>query len=140
MAISTEDKVELTNIMGQYCLRVDAGDPTWADLFVEDGVLEGLYPEPIVGREALRAVPRSAVEAFGGLMRHHLTSIAIEESPEGARFRAYNLVTHWGDGGKLLMNARYDLQAVRTAAGWRLKHVYAEVDGTNPATVTGGGH
>ncbi|HKR25136.1 MAG TPA: nuclear transport factor 2 family protein [Phenylobacterium sp.] len=128
MALTLEDRVLLQDLMGRYCLMVDAADEGWADLFVEDGVLDGIYPEPLIGREALRVVPRNAREGSGGFWRHHLTSVAIDEAAGGARLRAYNLVTDWRDGGKLVMNARYNVEAVRTPEGWRLKRVYAALD------------
>jgi ketosteroid isomerase-like protein len=129
MSLTAEDTLELQNILGRYCVLIDKGDAAWADLFTEDGVLAGIMPEPIVGREALRHVPGGAFEQTGGFFRHLVGSISIAPAGEGrATVSAYNLVTDWRDGGKIVMLARYHITAVRTADGWRLQHVDTQVD------------
>jgi hypothetical protein len=136
MALTAADRIAVKDLMGRYCLMVDAGDEAWVDLFLEDGVLDGVPASAtpgaprmkIAGREALRSMPRGSRENGGGFWRHHLTSAFIDEVHDGARFQGYSLVTDWRNGGKLLMSARYDAHAVPTSAGWRFKHIVLEID------------
>jgi len=129
MQLTADDMLELQNILGRYCVLMDQGDAAWADLFTEDGVLAGIMPEPVVGRAALRHVPGGALQHTGGFFRHLVGSIAIAPAGEGrATISAYNLVSDWRDGGKLVMLARYNISAIRTTDGWRLQHVDTQVD------------
>lgn len=128
MTLTTEDRLELQNLMGHYCHLIDDGDPAWADLFTDDGVLDGVLPETVTGKEVLRHVPAGSMEHTGGFFRHHLGSLTIDPEEAGARLKGYNLVTDWRDGGKLVMFARYSIFAVRTVEGWRLKRVDVRVD------------
>jgi|KBSSwiStaDraftv2_1062776.scaffolds.fasta_scaffold739501_2 hypothetical protein len=128
MPLTTDDRLDLQNLMGHYCQLMDEGDPRWADLFTHDGVLSGIFPEPVIGMDALRAVPAASMEQTKGFFRHHLGSVTIDPEGEGARVKGYNLVTDWSDGGKLILLARYSILAVRTGAGWRLSRVDVKVD------------
>lgn len=128
MTLTVEDRLELQNLMGHYCHLMDEGDAAWADLFTDDGILDGILPETASGKDVLRHVPAGAKQATGGFFRHHLGSMTVDPEGDGARVRGYNLVTDWSDGGKLILLARYSIFAVRTEAGWRLKRVDVQVD------------
>lgn len=128
MNLTVEDRLDLQNIMGRYCHLMDESDPAWADLFTDDGVLEGIMPEAVVGKEALRQVPEGAKQATGGFFRHHLGSVTVDADGNGARIRGYNLVTDWSNGGKLILMARYSIFAVRSDNGWLLSRVDVKVD------------
>lgn len=128
MALTVEDRLDLQDMMGRYCHLMDDADPAWGDLFTDDGILDGVLPEPAVGKDVLRQVAAGAKLHTKGFYRHLLGSVSVEEENEGARIRGYNLVTDWSDGGKLVMLARYSIFAIRTDAGWRLKRVDVKVD------------
>lgn len=128
MGLTVEDRLELQNLMGHYCHLMDQADPAWADLFTEDGILDGILPQTAAGKDVLRHVPAGAKQHTGGFYRHLLGSVTIDGEGEGARIKGYNLVTDWRDGGKLIMLARYSIFAVRSADGWRLKRVDVQVD------------
>ena len=124
MPVSTDDFVSVSDFLGRYCWLVDAGDAeSWAALWAEDGVFTGVGPEPIVGREALMAIPRGVKTRSGGKLRHLIGNLHCDYA-DGARDRIvaryYNLVTTWGSGGALAGMALSTVRLARAAGGWSI--------------------
>jgi hypothetical protein len=123
MPLTTEDRLELHDLLGRYCHLIDSGDPAWADLYTEDGVFARM-PTPVIGRTALAKVPPEILSRSGGHYRHIIGSIFIEDlGDDSVTIHAYNLLTDWRDGGKLLRCANARMDAIRTPEGWRLTRV-----------------
>jgi ketosteroid isomerase-like protein len=122
MPVSTEDYVSISDFLGRYCWLVDAGDEEgWAALWAEDGVFAGVMPDPVVGREALKAIPRSAFASSGGKLRHHVGSLSCDYeagSKDVVIARYYNLVTNWVQGGAFTCNAASTVRLLRRGDTW----------------------
>ncbi len=125
MPVSTDDYVSISDFLGRYCWLVDAGDEGgWAALWAEDGVLAGVLPEPVVGREALKAIPRNAFASSGGKLRHLVGSLNCDYDSDGkdrAIARYYNLVTNWMQGGGFTCLAASTVQLRRNGASWLIE-------------------
>ena len=122
MPVSTDDYVSISDFLGRYCWRVDAGDEEgWAALWAEDGVFAGVMPEPVVGREALKAIPRNAFASSKGTLRHHVGSLNCDYEGAGkdvAIARYYNLVTNWLQGGAFTCLAASTVRLLRNGDSW----------------------
>lgn len=124
MPVSVEDFVAISDHMGRYCWAVDEGDAEgWAALWTDDGVFTGVSPEPIVGREALKDVPRNAYAGAGGKLRHLIGNLHCDylDGRDTVRARYYNLVTSWIDGGRFSCIAIATVVLVRDSGGWLIK-------------------
>ena len=83
MTSLAEDRDEIRDLYGRYCLHVDTGTPEQlADLFTPDGEFGGVV-EPVIGTEALR---RFAAEnlARGGGMHHMVSNMSIDVDGDDA--------------------------------------------------------
>ena len=125
MPVTTDDYVSISDFLGRYCWLVDAGDEEgWAALWAEDGVFAGVTPEPVVGREALKGIPRSAFASSGGKLRHHVSSLTCEYeagSNDVVISRYYNLVTNWMNGGAFTCDAASTVRLLRHGDSWLIE-------------------
>jgi hypothetical protein len=124
MAITTDDFVAISDHLGRYCWAVDDGDEEgWAALWTEDGVFTGVSPEPIVGREALKFVPRNEKEQAQGKMRHLVGNLFCDyvDGRDTVLAKYYNFVTTWLSGGAFTCMALCDVTLVRDGDGWLIK-------------------
>ena len=130
MPVSIEDYVKISDHMGRYCWAVDEGDEEgWVALWTEDGVFTGIRPEPVVGREALKDVPRDEKLQANGRMRHLIGNLHCDYlgDQNTARARYYNLVTTFIDGGRFTCMAICEVILVRNGEGWLIKRNDATV-------------
>jgi hypothetical protein len=122
MPVSTDDHIAITDLLGRYCWTVDEGDEEgWSMLWTEGGIFSGATPEPVVGREALKTVPRTVRDGFKGRLRHltgNLHCDYVDGDTDRIRARYYNFVTTWLSGGALQCMALSTLLLVRTEGGW----------------------
>lgn len=122
MPVSTDDFCSVSDFFGRYCWLVDAGDEEgWAALWTEDGVFAGVLPDPVVGREALKAIPRNAFASSGGKLRHHVGSLNCDYDGAGRDVviaRYYNLVTNWMNGGAFTCLAASTVRLLRHGDSW----------------------
>lgn len=125
MAISTDDHVAISDLLGRYCWLVDAGDEdAWAALWEEDAVFTGISPEPLVGRDALKQVPRDVKAMSDGKMRHLIGNLHCDYADASRNevvARYYNFVTMWVQGGAPVCLAKSSLLLVRTGEGWLIR-------------------
>jgi hypothetical protein len=125
--LTTDDWVSISDLMGEYCWRVDEGDGDgWAALWTEDAVFTGVLPEPVVGRDQLRMVPINAFNDFGkGQMRHVVANLTCRygESRDVVNAKLYNYVSVWGGmpaAGNFCM-AVCEVVFVRNGQDWLIK-------------------
>lgn len=119
MAVSTDDYVAVADHLARYCHRVDDGDEDgWTALWTADGIFTGVSPEPIVGREALKSIPRMIA---GAKTRHLIACLAcdyVDGHPDRILATYYNHVTNWLDGCKPVCMATCRVELVRNGHGW----------------------
>jgi hypothetical protein len=128
--VSVADYVAISDHLGRYCWHVDYGNSEeWADLWTEDGVFNGARPEPVVGREALKAVPRGSFEGSkGGRTRHLVANLHCDfVDKDIIRERYYNFVSNWESQGRGIAMALCEAVLVRSADGWKLKRSDVEM-------------
>jgi hypothetical protein len=115
MPVSTDDYVAISDHLGRYCFAVDGGD--------EDGVFTGIRPEAIVGREALKDVPRDEWKQAGGKMRHLIGNLHCDYQGDQNTVLAqyYNFVSSYMDGGRFTCMAICKVLLVRAGKGWLIK-------------------
>jgi hypothetical protein len=128
--VSTDDYVQISNLLGQYCWRVDHGDSDgWAALFTKDGELAGVSPDPIRGVEALKQIPLTFHSGGGGQARHHLGGLWCEYGKDQnlieARF--YNLVCGWNPIGTLQAFASCQATIVKLEGEWKIRRNLIEL-------------
>ena len=122
MPVSTSDFVSISDFLGRYCWKVDQGDEEgWAGLWTQDGVFAGVMPEPVVGREALKDIPRQVFAGSGGKLRHLFGSLHCDYEGDGKDIvvaRYYNLVTNWKAGGALACMGVSTVRLLRNGDSW----------------------
>jgi 3-phenylpropionate/cinnamic acid dioxygenase small subunit len=113
----TEARDEILQLLYRYNHLFDSGDADgWADLFIDDGVLEGAGIV-MSGRPALVEFAASVTG-----LRHVVVNPVVEVSDDSATVHASLLVYH---GTNLFMAGSYEDDVVRTSEGWRfVKRVF----------------
>jgi hypothetical protein len=119
--LSSEDYVELQQLVARYAFALDTADgngATYADLFTPDGTFNDAK-----GRDALAALPRGPrrgplhVRNYGGLA-------ILEPTADGARGIQYAQAMDFEPGGRtgvLDHFGHYEDVYARTPQGWRFK-------------------
>lgn len=125
MPVSTEDHVAVADHLARYCWAIDEGDEEgWIALWAQDGVFTGIFPEPVVGREALRGVVRQS-QASGARMTRHMVANLFCDYREGrdqVLASYYNFVTNWAQGGKMTVMALSRVLLERQeGSGWLIR-------------------
>lgn len=88
-------------------------------VYTHDGVLVSSTTPAVVGRDAIAAVIRTAIEHFGFIYNTtHAGPIHVEGDRARARFPVTE-VAERPDGSTMHFLGTYDDELVRTAAGWR---------------------
>jgi uncharacterized protein (TIGR02246 family) len=129
MTSYAETRAAITQLFAEYCWLVDSGDGDgWAALWTEDGAFTGV-PDPLKGRDQLRAMPPGFHQGFGGKLRHHITNLGVKVAPDGdrAQVRAYSVLSDWRDGGKLMSFAKVNAEVVRRPEGWKIATLHADM-------------
>jgi 3-phenylpropionate/cinnamic acid dioxygenase small subunit len=130
--VSVADYAEIADLFGRYCWHVDNGESdAWVDLWTEDGVYSGARPQPVVGREALKAIPRGSFEGSnGGKTRHLVANLHCDYvDKDTIRARFYNYISNWETQGRNVLMALCEAILVRRAEGWKLKRNHVELLG-----------
>jgi len=130
MAITTDDYVAISDLLGRYCWTIDEGDEdAWCALWTQDGFFSGVTPEPAVGHDALRQIVRMAWERGSGRIRHLYGSLTCDygQSRDIVLSRYYNLVSFWKDGGKLRCLGLTKMTLVRNGDSWLIQRNESEV-------------
>lgn len=132
MPVSTHDYIAVQDHMGRYCHAIDAGrTDDWVNHFTADGVFAGFTPEPLVGRQALRAISDNAFKDNDGTMCHVAANMYCDYGDDKDTILAslYNFVTNWmaGQGGRNFVMAKCKLVLVRSGDGWLIKSNHIHV-------------
>jgi hypothetical protein len=124
--LTATDYLDIQNLVASYGQALDSGvgrddnGEAYAALFAPDGIFGRPYT---TGHDALVALAHTQPHDKH-YIRHFLTNIVIDPSPEGAKGRQYLVVIDLGEGGKpssVLLGGHYEDVYVKTPAGWRFK-------------------
>lgn len=129
MALTAADKLEIHELGTRVYYGTDTKDAAlFAFYFSEDGVFVAPYGE-FTGPQAIEKfmIGHIAAGKEDGV-KHFLTNIAIDEHPDGARFRFYILKMNVVSGPTNIATASGDCIVKRTAAGWRFKRFQLSID------------
>jgi len=120
------DYIQIQQLVGSYGQALDNGldnddnGDAYASLFASDGVFGRPYT---TGADALKALARTQPHNRR-YVRHFLTNIVIEPSPEGAVGRQYVIIIDQAENGRpsrVLGAGHYEDIYVKTPQGWRFK-------------------
>ena len=120
MALTSEDKVEITELAARYNRAIDSGDAEgWAMTFTEDGVFESSQGKA-QGREALvRYVEDGAKQRATSQRRHWNNNFVIEGDGDSATLTCYLLLM---SGNEVAGRGSYDDVLRRVDGAWRFAH------------------
>jgi hypothetical protein len=122
MTLAAGDHAEIHNLYARYATLFDEGDGDgWAALFARDGRFVRDGQPDVVGQDELRGF---ALERMADApdLRHFVTNVCVEASPEGAVGSAYALVLRvGGDSLGLRTMGTYDDELVREEREWRIQ-------------------
>jgi hypothetical protein len=121
-SLTPMDYIEIEQLVANYGYALDTGADhgyAYADNFAPDGVVFG----QIKWREPMAELQRKQV--FGpNFVRHFLTNMQIEPTPDGAKGKNYLVVLDIGEGGKpssIYIGGHYEDTYEKTADGWRFR-------------------
>ena len=124
--LTPADYLAIQQLVASYGQALDSGigrddnGEAYAGLFAADGIFGRPYT---TGHDALVKLAHTQPHDRH-YIRHFLTNMVIEPSPEGAKGRQYLVVIDIGEGGKpssVLIGGHYEDSYVKTPAGWRFK-------------------
>jgi uncharacterized protein (TIGR02246 family) len=116
MPTAAEDRDAIRALLSRYCFAIDTGAAEdFADLYTVDGRFEG-PGEPIVGRQALRALAETAEP---GSMHRMVTNEVIDVDGDQASCRSSILLI---SGGAIVMTGRVHDELRRVDGRWRIAH------------------
>lgn len=122
-ALGASDRLELAALVVRYGLCFDAADgAAWAALFAPDGAFVGPNGVPVVGADALAALPPAALAATPG-MKHFPGPLVLDLTDGAVRGRSYGQAVQLRAGNvlALVVAGEYDDTFVRVAGGWRFQ-------------------
>lgn len=122
--LTLDDRLAIHELYAVYAHQVDSGDGVgWAGCFTDAGYLavpvNGIHAQ---GREALEAFAAAYFRRSGGLERHLVDNVVLEEADSGVTGRCYLTMLVGGSGGqppRLTTTGTYEDRLERTADGWR---------------------
>ncbi len=121
MTLSTDDRVEITQLYANYNFSLDFGDSAaWAKTFTPDGVFSSATGT-FTGTDELKGF----ADAFASRLkaRHWTNNLVIDTAGEGATGKCYLVLFNLGgEGGPtILTSGIYNDELTKTADGWRFK-------------------
>ena len=129
MALSTDDVVEVQQLLSAYCHHMDAGDGAGvAGLFTADGVLEIVDVATSTGADEITANCAFFPQVLPG-GRHIVQNVWVDGDGDRAVVRAYLLNAVAGDRPEMRQTGVYRDDVVRTDDGWRFAHRVLTLDG-----------
>jgi uncharacterized protein (TIGR02246 family) len=124
VTLSTDDKVEIRELVSLYNKAMDTADPDgWVATFTSDGEFVGVTGT-FCGTAALRAfaVRHATEEAYAeyAAAQHWVTNLVIEGSGDNATmFSHLMMVKPDGDRGSIILLGHYDDTLRRVDGQWR---------------------
>ena len=127
--MSSQDVLEITQLIHQYNQAADSGDgAAFASTFVAEGEIELPDEAPIVGTEALRAFGDAVPDTVPGA-RHWVNNIVVDVADQNATARTYLIMVIAGNPPTLMLSGIYQDELVRNDDGWRFVKRSVTADG-----------
>src|SRR5262245_28254642 len=129
MALTTEDRLAILDLIARYNHALDAGDKeAYAATWAEDGVFELGTQETVRGRAALRE--RFANPPPEGVrLRHWSTNAIIEGDGDRATLRLYVMAMRIDPQGRQIgFSGVYDDRLERVSGAWKFAHRHLTPD------------
>ena len=124
MPLTTQDKMEIQDLMGRFALAADIDGPdAMRDLFVEDGefIIEDMQIE-VKGIDNIINWIKESADNFPPGLTHVQSNFVIDGDGDQAQLSCISQAIQDHDGEiKHFVVGRYFETLIRTAAGWRLK-------------------
>ncbi len=130
MALSTDDVIEIQQLVARYNHAVDSGDAdAFCAAFTTDGVLDaaGMVIE---GHDALGAFAKGVPGSFDS-PRHIASNVVVEGDGDRASLRAYvQMYARQGDPPHqvVVASGRYHDELVKSGGAWRFRRRFFESD------------
>ena len=124
MAISSEDRMAILDLLARYNHAIDGGDTeTWLDCFTDDAVYEFPPDRRWEGIEQLREVAASrANEPDRPAMRHWLNNVLIEGDAEEAQVTSYVMLLRLSGGPRINHTGMYRHTLRKVDGAWKFAH------------------
>ncbi len=124
MAISSEDRMAIMDLLSRYNHAIDGGDTeAWLDCFTEDAIYEFPPDRRWEGIEQLREVGESiAANADPPAMRHWLNNVLIEGDDQEARVTSYVMLLRLSDGPRINHTGMYRHTLRKVDGAWKFAH------------------
>ncbi len=124
MSITTEDRMEIQDLMGRFALAVDVNGPeAMRDLFVEDGrfIVDELQIE-LEGIDNIIHWIKGSTDAFPPGLTHIQSNFVIDGDGDQAQLSCVSqAIQSLDDEIRHFVVGRYYEKLVKTPSGWRLK-------------------
>jgi hypothetical protein len=127
--VSPEDFVAIHQLVGEYQWRVDDGEDSWVEFWVEDGVFNGGATQTFTGHAELLQVPRWVKSSWNGAMRHLSGSFFVKygDTTDVAIAKYYNFVSSWNEAEpKMFTLALSTMRLVRKGEDWKIQRLDAQ--------------
>lgn len=120
MSLTERDRLDIVEMVARYIGGSDRKDPSVADLFAENGVLEANGRVLGEGREGIRAFAESG-KASTVRRRHVLSNSVVDGDGSTARISTYVTVYDVTDGQAKApyLLGEYNDELVKLPEGWR---------------------
>jgi hypothetical protein len=123
-SLPVEDHIEILNLYSRYNHTIDSVElDLWTDCFVENGALAVPSADLVyTGPSELQEFGARYMSRNGGRERHISSNVEVWADKEGARGRAYLLMSLGGSRKSpptFVMSGRYEDTLRKTAEGWR---------------------
>ncbi len=126
LALRSEDRDAIREVMARYCWHTDHGDwEAWLGLFTADGAWSAEGARPFEGREALAKLVKGLAKKreTAAPSRHFIANEWIEAGPDSATLRAYAAIIIPASGAVRTLG-EYEASLVPTPGGWRLSRLH----------------
>lgn len=119
------DWLNIRRLTARYARAMDDGDPKrFADVFVEDGVMEVINEDGTrrthAGRAELAARAEHPPDHYVHMTLHPIIEVNGDEATQECTLLLHDMSA--GSGKLTVITGRYSDELVRTAKGWLFKH------------------